>query len=83
MDTHHHMVSVRVKSVLDSCDDDDGQEDEALMELQASQQVRATGHRHMTAHTVYSAKESTEGRAGGGRGFQIACSTEYMQRQVD
>lgn len=46
MDTHHHMVSVRVKSVLDSCDDDDnGQEDEALMELQASQQVRTTGHR--------------------------------------
>jgi len=40
------MVSVRVKSVLDSCDDDDnGQEDEALMELQASQQVRTTGHR--------------------------------------
>jgi hypothetical protein len=39
MDTHHHTVSVRVKSVLDSCDDDEGPDDKAMMELQASQQV--------------------------------------------
>lgn len=39
MDTHHHTVSVRVKSVLDSCDDDEGPDDGAMMELQASQQV--------------------------------------------
>jgi hypothetical protein len=39
MDTHHHMVSVRVKSVLDSCDDEEGAADDAMMELQASQQV--------------------------------------------
>jgi hypothetical protein len=40
MDTHHHMVSVRVKSVLDSCDDEEGVAgDDAMMEVQASQQV--------------------------------------------
>lgn len=39
MDTHHHMVSVRVKSVLDSCDEEEGAAHDAMMELQASQQV--------------------------------------------
>lgn len=41
MDTHHHMVSVRVKSVLDSVDDEEyeGPADDAMKELQASQQM--------------------------------------------
>lgn len=38
MDTHHHTVAVRIKSVLDSCDDmKDGDED--MQELEGSQQV--------------------------------------------
>lgn len=39
MDTHHHKVTVRVKSVLDSCDDDEGPADQAMEEMMASQQV--------------------------------------------
>lgn len=41
MDTHHHTVSLRVKSVLDSCggaDELTGRDDD-LQELEASQQV--------------------------------------------
>jgi hypothetical protein len=39
MDTHHHTVSVRVKSVLDSCDDEEGPDDGAMQEMKGSQQV--------------------------------------------
>lgn len=40
MDTHHHKVTVRVKSVLDSCGDDEGGAvDQAMEEMMASQQV--------------------------------------------
>lgn len=41
MDTHHHTVSLRVKSVLDSCggaDELNGRDDD-MQELEASQQV--------------------------------------------
>ncbi len=41
MDTHHHKVTVRVKSVLDSCDDEEGPADQAMEEMMASQQVGA------------------------------------------
>lgn len=39
MDTHHHTVSVRVKSVLDTCDDEEGPDDGAMQEMKGSQQV--------------------------------------------
>lgn len=39
MDTQHHTVSVRVKSVLDSCDDEEGPDDGAMQEMKGSQQV--------------------------------------------
>jgi hypothetical protein len=39
MDTHHHKVTVRVKSVLDSCDDDKAPADQGMEEMMASQQV--------------------------------------------
>jgi hypothetical protein len=38
MDTRHHTVSVRIKSVLDSCDDQAG-DDAEMQELEGSQQV--------------------------------------------
>ena len=41
MDTHHHTVSLRVKSVLDSCggaDELNGKDDD-MQEVEASQQV--------------------------------------------
>lgn len=45
MDTHHHTVSLRVKSVLDSCggaDELDGKDDD-MQEVEASQQVSQEG----------------------------------------
>lgn len=42
MDTHHHKVTVRVKSVLDSCGDDEAPADQAMEEMMASQQVGVT-----------------------------------------
>lgn len=39
MDTVHHGVSLRVKSVLDACGGDDEAGDEAMEELEGSQQV--------------------------------------------
>jgi hypothetical protein len=42
MDTRHHTVSVRIKSVLDSCDDQAGNDAE-MQELEGSQQVGQSG----------------------------------------
>ena len=51
MDTHHHTVSLRVKSVLDSCGGNEGlnKGDDEMQELEASQQVRVTTARPRAA----------------------------------
>lgn len=58
MDTHHHTVSLRVKSVLDSCggaDELDGKDDD-MQEVEASQQVGIILHttlHHTTPHSMH------------------------------